>query len=97
MLVLFVVVYVAELWKGYAAGRREELRGARRIAVPGCYPTISTLSLAPAVAAGIIEPNVSVVAVSGTSGAGKAAKARGVDAKKARSSVKQGRGKIQMD
>ncbi|MEP7738050.1 MULTISPECIES: N-acetyl-gamma-glutamyl-phosphate reductase [Nocardioides] len=56
-------------------GRREELRGARRIAVPGCYPTISTLSLAPAVAAGIIEPNVSVVAVSGTSGAGKAAKA----------------------
>ena len=28
---------------------------------------------------------------------GKAAKARRVDAKKARSSVKQGRGKIQMD
>jgi N-acetyl-gamma-glutamyl-phosphate reductase len=56
-------------------GRREELRGARRIAVPGCYPTVSTLSLAPAIAAGIIEPRVSVVAASGTSGAGKAAKA----------------------
>ena len=55
-------------------GRREELRGARRIAVPGCYPTVSTLSLAPAIAAGIIEPRVSVVAASGTSGAGKAAK-----------------------
>lgn len=56
-------------------GQREELRGARRIAVPGCYPTVSTLSLAPAIAAGIIEPRVSVVAASGTSGAGKAAKA----------------------
>ena len=56
-------------------GRRDELRGATRIAVPGCYPTISTLSLAPAVAAGIVEPRVSVVAASGTSGAGKAAKA----------------------
>ncbi len=55
-------------------GQRDVLRGARRIAVPGCYPTVSTLSLAPAVAAGIVEPRVSVVAASGTSGAGKAAK-----------------------
>ncbi|ANH39468.1 N-acetyl-gamma-glutamyl-phosphate reductase [Nocardioides dokdonensis FR1436] len=55
-------------------GQRQELRGARRIAVPGCYPTVSTLSLAPAVAAGIVEPRVSIVAASGTSGAGKAAK-----------------------
>ena len=50
------------------------LRGATRIAVPGCYPTISTLTLAPAVAAGLVEPDVVVVAASGTSGAGKAAK-----------------------
>ncbi|MEN8705995.1 MAG: N-acetyl-gamma-glutamyl-phosphate reductase [Nocardioides marinisabuli] len=56
-------------------GQRDVLRGARRIAVPGCYPTVSTLSLAPAVAAGLVEPRVSVVAASGTSGAGKAAKA----------------------
>ena len=55
-------------------GQRELLRGATRIAVPGCYPTISSLSLAPAIAAGIIEPDVTVVAASGTSGAGKAAK-----------------------
>jgi N-acetyl-gamma-glutamyl-phosphate reductase len=55
-------------------GRRDELRGARRVAVPGCYPTISTLALAPAVAAGIVDPEVVVVAASGTSGAGKAAK-----------------------
>jgi N-acetyl-gamma-glutamyl-phosphate reductase len=35
---------------------------------------VSTLSLAPAVAAGLVEPDVVVVAASGTSGAGKAAK-----------------------
>ena len=55
-------------------GQRERLRGATRVAVPGCYPTVSTLTLAPAVAAGLVEPDVVVVAASGTSGAGKAAK-----------------------
>ena len=55
-------------------GQRDRLRGARRIAVPGCYPTVSTLTLAPAIAAGIVQPDVVVVAASGTSGAGKAAK-----------------------
>jgi N-acetyl-gamma-glutamyl-phosphate reductase len=55
-------------------GQRDRLRGARRIAVPGCYPTVSTLALAPAVAAGLVAPEVVVVAASGTSGAGKAPK-----------------------
>jgi N-acetyl-gamma-glutamyl-phosphate reductase len=55
-------------------GQRDLLAGARRIAVPGCYPTISTLAMVPAVAAGLVEPDVVVVAASGTSGAGKAAK-----------------------
>jgi N-acetyl-gamma-glutamyl-phosphate reductase len=55
-------------------GQRALLAGARRIAVPGCYPTVSSLALAPAVAAGLVEPDVVVVAASGTSGAGKAAK-----------------------
>ncbi len=55
-------------------GNREVLRDATRVAVPGCYPTISILSLRPAVAAGLVEPHVTVVAVSGTSGAGRAAK-----------------------
>ncbi|UDY25286.1 N-acetyl-gamma-glutamyl-phosphate reductase [Nocardioides sp. Kera G14] len=55
-------------------GNREKLVGAKNIAVPGCYPTISSLSLAPAVAAGLIEPDVVVVAASGTSGAGRSAK-----------------------
>src|SRR3954468_16287106 len=56
-------------------GQREQLRGARRIAVPGCYPTVSSLALAPAVAAGLVEADdLVVVAASGTSGAGKAPK-----------------------
>jgi N-acetyl-gamma-glutamyl-phosphate reductase len=55
-------------------GQREKLADARRIAVPGCYPTSVTLALAPALAAGLIEPDVVVVAASGTSGAGKSAK-----------------------
>jgi N-acetyl-gamma-glutamyl-phosphate reductase len=55
-------------------GQRERLRGARRIAVPGCYPTVSTLALAPAVSSRLVTPDVVVVAASGTSGAGKAAK-----------------------
>jgi N-acetyl-gamma-glutamyl-phosphate reductase len=55
--------------------QRAELQQATRIAVPGCYPTVSTLSIAPAVAAGIVDPSdVVVVAASGTSGAGKAPK-----------------------
>ena len=55
-------------------GGRARLRGARRIAVPGCYPTAALLALFPAVAEDLIEPAVTVVAVSGTSGAGRAAK-----------------------
>ncbi|HEY1118296.1 MAG TPA: N-acetyl-gamma-glutamyl-phosphate reductase [Acidimicrobiales bacterium] len=57
------------------AGQRPRLQGARRIAVPGCYPTVATLALAPAVAEGlVVTDDVVVVAASGTSGAGKAAK-----------------------
>ncbi len=55
-------------------GGRDRLRGARRIAVPGCYPTAALLALWPSVAEELIEPAVTVVAVSGTSGAGRAAK-----------------------
>ena len=57
------------------ADQRAVLAGAKRVAVPGCYPTVSTLALAPAVAAGIVEVrDLVVVAASGTSGAGKAPK-----------------------
>lgn len=55
--------------------QREHLRGATRIAAPGCNASTVALSLAPGVAAGVIDPGdiVSVLAV-GPSGAGKAAK-----------------------
>jgi len=56
------------------AATRDALRGATRIAVPGCYPTAASLALAPALAGDLAEPDVTVVAFSGTSGAGRAPK-----------------------
>ncbi|MEO6510702.1 MAG: N-acetyl-gamma-glutamyl-phosphate reductase [Nocardioides sp.] len=56
-------------------GARDALRGSKRVAVPGCYPTVSTLALAPAIQADLVEKDVVVVAASGTSGAGKSLKA----------------------
>jgi N-acetyl-gamma-glutamyl-phosphate reductase len=55
-------------------GNREKLRHAKRIAVPGCYPTGASLALAPAFAEGLVEPDVVITSVSGTSGAGKSLK-----------------------
>ena len=53
-------------------GARSQLAGARRIAVPGCFPTVATLALLPAVAAGEVDTDsVVVVAATGTSGAGR--------------------------
>jgi N-acetyl-gamma-glutamyl-phosphate reductase len=56
-------------------GARDAIRRSKRVAVPGCYPTISTLALAPAIDADLVEKDVVVVAASGTSGAGKSLKA----------------------
>ena len=56
-------------------GQRDLLVGARRIAVPGCYPTNVTLSLLPAMHAGLITgSDITAAAASGTSGAGKSLK-----------------------
>ncbi|MFI6643203.1 N-acetyl-gamma-glutamyl-phosphate reductase [Streptomyces sp. NPDC050504] len=55
-------------------GARAALTGSKRIAVPGCYPTAVSLGLFPAYAAQLAEPEAVIVAASGTSGAGKAAK-----------------------
>lgn len=55
-------------------GAREALRGTRRVAVPGCFPTVSTLALYPALAAGLAAPEVVITAATGTSGAGRAPK-----------------------
>jgi N-acetyl-gamma-glutamyl-phosphate reductase len=56
-------------------GAREQIRTATRVAAPGCYPTATILGLAPLISAGLVQPDdVVVVAASGTSGAGRAAK-----------------------
>ena len=54
-------------------GHREQIAAARRIAVPGCFPTGATLAALPAVATGLVHPNLNVVSVTGVSGAGKKA------------------------
>ncbi len=51
---------------------RDSLQGATRIANPGCYPTAATLSLLPALEAGWLGGPVTVTALSGVSGAGRA-------------------------
>ncbi|MBO4140973.1 N-acetyl-gamma-glutamyl-phosphate reductase [Micromonospora tulbaghiae] len=57
-------------------GRRTEIAAATRVASTGCYAVATTLALAPLIAAGAVRPDdVVVVAASGTSGAGRAAKA----------------------
>ncbi|MFC6324570.1 N-acetyl-gamma-glutamyl-phosphate reductase [Microbacterium koreense] len=66
---------VPELPLAGGGRQRDRLAGARRIAAPGCNASTVSLSLAPGVAAGVIDPSdiVSVLAV-GPSGAGKALK-----------------------
>ena len=56
-------------------GARARIRAATRVAAPGCYATAAIIALAPLLAAGLAEPDdVVIVAASGTSGAGRAAK-----------------------
>ncbi|GAB3060137.1 N-acetyl-gamma-glutamyl-phosphate reductase [Micromonospora schwarzwaldensis] len=57
-------------------GQRDEIAASRRVASTGCYAVATTLALAPLIAAGAVRPDdVVVVAASGTSGAGRVAKA----------------------
>jgi N-acetyl-gamma-glutamyl-phosphate reductase len=55
---------------------RDQVRDARVVANPGCYPTSILFALAPAVAAGVIAPGsaIQVSAASGVSGAGNSPK-----------------------
>lgn len=64
-----------ELTLASGGKQRGNLRGVKRVAVPGCNVTAITLALAPGFTAGLFAPEdvVSVMSV-GTSGAGRAAK-----------------------
>lgn len=57
-------------------GARQAITDSHRVANPGCYVTAVTLALAPLLTDGLVErDDLVVVAASGTSGAGRAAKA----------------------
>jgi N-acetyl-gamma-glutamyl-phosphate reductase len=57
-------------------GQRERIAASDRVASTGCYAAATILALAPLIATGAVAPDdVVVVAASGTSGAGRAAKA----------------------
>ncbi|MGH2385011.1 MAG: N-acetyl-gamma-glutamyl-phosphate reductase [Candidatus Limnocylindria bacterium] len=58
---------------GLTEWSRDELRGARLIANPGCYPTAALLALVPFARAGVLAGEVIVDAKSGISGAGRGA------------------------
>ncbi len=54
---------------------REAIKGARLIAVPGCYPTATQLGLLPLLEAGLADPSRLIAnCASGVSGAGRGAK-----------------------
>lgn len=50
---------------------RRQIRKARLVANPGCYPTSAILALAPVLKAGLIKPDVILDSKSGISGAGR--------------------------
>lgn len=55
--------------------KRDQVKTARLVANPGCYPTAAQLPLIPALAAGVIKPDGIIIdAKSGTTGAGRAPK-----------------------
>lgn len=63
---------MAEAVYGLPEHYRDELKTAKLIANPGCYPTCSLSLIIPLVKAGLIEPGSIIVdAYSGTSGAGR--------------------------
>ncbi len=67
--------FLGEAVYGLCEINREDIRGARLVANPGCYTTCSILTLYPLVKAGLIDPDSIIIdAKSGTSGAGRGAK-----------------------
>ena len=67
--------FVDEAVYGLCEINRDDIKKARLIANPGCFPTCSTLSIYPLAKEGIIDMNTVIIdAKSGTSGAGRGAK-----------------------
>lgn len=67
--------FIEEAVYGLCEINREQVKKARLVANPGCYPTCSFLSVYPLVKAGLIDTDTIIIdAKSGTSGAGRGAK-----------------------
>lgn len=67
--------FIDEAVYGLCEINRDDIKKARLIANPGCYPTCSTLSIYPMAKEGLIDMNTVIIdAKSGTSGAGRGAK-----------------------
>ncbi|MDD6571508.1 MAG: N-acetyl-gamma-glutamyl-phosphate reductase [Thermoflexaceae bacterium] len=67
--------YIEEAVYGLCEINREQIKGKRLVANPGCYTTCSILTLYPMVKEGLIDPHSIIIdAKSGTSGAGRGAK-----------------------
>ncbi len=67
--------YIQEAVYGLCEVNRDQVKKARLIANPGCYPTCSTLAIYPLLKEGLIDPTSIIIdAKSGTSGAGRGAK-----------------------
>lgn len=67
--------FIEEAVYGLCEVNREQIKGARLVANPGCYTTCSILTAYPLAKEGIIDMNTLIVdAKSGTSGAGRGAK-----------------------
>ena len=66
--------FIKEAVYGLCEVNREDVKNARLIANPGCFPTCSTLSIYPMAKEGLIDMNSIIIdAKSGTSGAGRGA------------------------
>lgn len=67
--------FLGEAVYGLCEINREQIKTARLLANPGCYPTCSTLAIYPLLKEGLIDPSSIIIdAKSGTSGAGRGAK-----------------------
>lgn len=67
--------FIPEAVYGLCEINREDIKGARLVANPGCYTTCSILSAYPLMKEGLIDPQSLIIdAKSGTSGAGRGAK-----------------------
>ncbi len=63
--------YLEDAVYGLTELHHEEVKDAKLVANPGCYPTSAILALAPAVQQGFIDENIIIDSKSGISGAGR--------------------------